>query len=192
MLVAVVIGVAVAVAVDVFVAVTVGVFIDVLVEVGVVGLVAVGVALFVGVVVAVLVGVVVAVFGGVDVLVGVFVAVFSGVETYSICSKGAAAGNPLYASATRSPVPVMMTTSEFPLDQPGRFTISCTTEPILGVRCPEPASPTIVHPTGDQGTAAVVLVLDDMFPLTETNGEALSLSSPTIVSEVATELTSST
>jgi len=184
--------VGVTVGVRVAVAVLVGVFKAVLVEVGVGWLVAVGVATFVGVAVAVLVRVAVAVLGGAGVLVGVFVGVFSGVELYSICSKGAAAGNPLCASATRSPVPVMMITSEFPLDQPGRFTISCTTEPILGVRCPIPAAPTIVHPTGVQGTAAVVLVLDDMFPLTETNGEALSLSSPAIVSEVATELTSST
>ena len=43
---------------------------------------------------------------------------------YSTRSKGALAGSPLYDSATRSPVPVMITTSELPLTQPGRLIIS--------------------------------------------------------------------
>jgi hypothetical protein len=33
-------------------------------------------------------------------------------------------GVPSNDSAVRSPVPLMMTTSELPLDQPGEFTIS--------------------------------------------------------------------
>ena len=39
-------------------------------------------------------------------------------------SRGAPPGSPLYDSATRSPLPVIMMTRELPLDQPGRLTIS--------------------------------------------------------------------
>lgn len=47
-----------------------------------------------------------------------------GVYLYSTCNKGAAAASPLNDSAVRSPLPVISTTSELPLDQPGRSTIS--------------------------------------------------------------------
>jgi hypothetical protein len=72
----------------------------------------------------------------VDVLVRVGEGVLSGVEVrvgvgvllvgtiYSICNKGAAVLTPLYASAVRVPVPPIITTMEFPADQPGRFMIA--------------------------------------------------------------------
>jgi hypothetical protein len=79
-----------------------------------------------GVKVAVRVGVEVFVGEGVTVgvLLGVGVGVFSGGTKYSTCNMGAEAGKPSYATATRVPLPLKITTREFPADQPGRFTIS--------------------------------------------------------------------
>jgi hypothetical protein len=67
-------------------------------------------------VVEVVVVVVVVVGGGVVVVVAPV--------AYSMCSSGAPAGSPSYDSATRLPVPVMITTSALPLDHNGRSTIS--------------------------------------------------------------------
>ncbi len=74
----------------------------------------------------------------------------------SMWRSGALPGSPSYARAVRCPVPVMMIASAFPLAQPGRFTISWITLERFGVRWFGPASPTSVHGTGDQFTAAVV------------------------------------
>src|SRR6266540_3472701 len=55
-----------------------------------------------------------------------------------------------------------------------------------------PTSLTVVQATGDHATDAAVLCLDDIFWLEATNVGALSVAWPWIVSEVASELTSST
>ncbi len=65
----------------------------------------------------------------------------------------------------RSPVPLMMTASEWPLDHPGRSTISWITEAISGVRWSSPASCAAGQATGDHATAARVRGLEVMFPL---------------------------
>jgi hypothetical protein len=83
-----------------------------------------------------------------------------------------------------------MMARELPLDQPGRFTISCMTDAIFGVRWSGPASPT-VHGAGDHDTEFEVLLLDEMFPLEVVNVAALSFASPSRVSDVATEWASS-
>ena len=75
---------------------------------------------------------------------------------YSTYSNGAPCGSPSQDSATRSPVPVIMITSELPLDHPGRSTISLMIEARFGVRWLGPAVPVDVHGTGDQDTKAVV------------------------------------
>ena len=95
-------------------------------------------------------------------------------NVYSTRSKGAPAGPPSYESATRRPVPVpvMMITKELPPDHPGRSTISWITEDSSGVRWFGPASPMACHGGGDQGTDAVVLVLDEIFQREWVNVEA--------------------
>jgi hypothetical protein len=50
----------------------------------------------------------------------------------------------------------------------------------------------VFHGTGDYDTAAVVLGRDDISHLEELNVAALSLSSPSMVSDVAPEFSSST
>src|SRR6185369_2765344 len=87
----------------------------------------------------------------VEVLVVVVVTI-----VYSTRSSGAASGSRSYASATRWPLPVMMSASALPLVHPGRFTISWTTPVRTGVRWAVPAVPTVGHDAGDQGTAAAV------------------------------------
>ncbi len=72
---------------------------------------------------------------------------------------------PSMDSAVRSPVPLMMTASEFPLDQPGRPTIAWITEAIFGVLWSSPASCLAGQVTGDHATAATVRGLEEMFPL---------------------------
>ncbi len=99
-------------------------------------------------------------------------------SVYSTCSKGAAAAAPSQASATRSPVPVMMMASELPLAQPGRLTISCMTEAMSGVCWSGPASPFVVQGGGDQETVAAVAGREEIFPPDEVNVAALSTSSP--------------
>ncbi len=94
---------------------------------------------------------------------------------YSTCSKGAPVGKPLYASATRLPVPVMMITSALPLTQPAPFTTSWMIGARFGVRWSTPAAPMVIHDTGDHSTAAVVLALDDMFHAVVAKAGALSL-----------------
>ena len=111
---------------------------------------------------------------------------------YSTCSSGAPPAFPLYDSATRSPVPVIMITNEFPAAHPARPTISSTTGPMSGVRWSDPAAPTLVHTGGFHVTADVVLDLDVMFPLDVVNVDASSAASPSIVRVVALVETSST
>ena len=69
--------------------------------------------------------------GAVMVTVGTRLA---GVSLYSTCSSGAAAETPSYASAVRSPIPLMMITTELPLVHPDRSTISWMTGAISDVR----------------------------------------------------------
>ena len=125
--------------VDVEVGSAVGVLVAMAVAVLVTVPVAVLAGVLTGVCVAVLVdvgeGVLVAVGAGVGVLVAVGVGPGVGVPVlYSTCSSGAPAGSPLYDSAVRLPLPVMIMASELPLDQPGRLTISWMMAAISGVR----------------------------------------------------------
>ena len=77
-----------------------------------------------GVLVAVGNGVLVAVGSGVFVAVAVGVGVDGSCKEYSTCNRGAPVESPSKDSATRLPVPVIMITSELPLDQPTRLVIS--------------------------------------------------------------------
>ena len=73
---------------------------------------------------------------------------------YSIKSFGALLLLPLYESATRLPLPVIINAREFPLDQPPRSTTSWMTEVRSGVRWSAPAAPTEFHAGGFQLTEA--------------------------------------
>ena len=128
----------------------------------------------------------------VGVLMDTVGAVLAVAGMYSTCSKGAPDSSPSYASAVRSPLPVIIIASELPLDHPERSMISCMIEDISGVCWSGPASPTVVHGTGAHSTADNVLDLSDMLPLEEVKVGALSMSSPSIVREVTSELISST
>jgi hypothetical protein len=92
---------------------------------------------FVGVGVLVATGEFVAVDVGVLVGAGVLVVVAVGVGavvSYLTCNSGAPEASPLYASAVRFPLPVMIAARALPLDQPERLTISWMTAAIFGVR----------------------------------------------------------
>src|SRR5467141_2653900 len=69
-----------------------------------------------------------------------------GATENATCSNAAAPAFPSYAQATRRPVPVMMTASAFPLDHPGRLTISWTSAERSGVRSLAPTSPAVQDP----------------------------------------------
>ena len=62
----------------------------------------------------------------------------------------------------RTPVPVMMMTSELPLAQPGRLAISWMTEVRSGVRWSGSAWPFAVHAAGAQLMAAAVRGREEM------------------------------
>ncbi len=117
---------------------------------------------------------------------------FGGPARYSTCSKGAPAASPLYDSATRLPVPVMINASELPSAQPGRLTISWMTEVRSGVCWSGPASPLVVQAGGDQDTAAVVLARLEMLPSTLSKVSGLGAACPSMVRLVAPESVSST
>ncbi len=74
-----------------------------------------------------------------------------------MCSTGAAGGPPSYASAVRSPEPVIMIVIAFPGDHSERSTISWMISFRSGVRWASPRVPTLVHETGDQRTEANVV-----------------------------------
>ena len=111
---------------------------------------------------------------GVKVAVGVGV----GPVENSMCIRAAAEGSPRKASATLSPVPVIMITREFPLAHPGLLIISWMMGAILGVCWPSPASPTMFHGGGDQDSEAAVLSREEILKSVEVKVEASSLASP--------------
>src|SRR5689334_19760573 len=59
-------------------------------------------------------------------------------------------------SATRLPLPLIIKTSELPLTQLGRATISPTIGPRSGVRCAAVLSPTMFHGGGVHTTLLIV------------------------------------
>lgn len=109
----------------------------------------------------------------------------------STWSSGALGGSPSNDSAVRSPLPVMTITSELPLIQPERFTISWMTEDISGVLWSGPAASLVGQAGGDQATDAEVMGRDETFPLVPTNVAAVSTSSPWMVNDVASLVVSS-
>ena len=169
----------------------VGVGVSVTVGVGVAVDVEVGVSVSVGVGVAVDVGVGVSVSVGVGVVVSVGVGVCVGGKLYSTWSNGALAESPSYEKAVRCPLPVMRITSELPLAQPGRLTISCMMKTIFGVRCLRLASPIVDQAAGLHPAAAVVLSLEEIFPCELLKADGLSLAWPWMVREVVSDCTSS-
>jgi hypothetical protein len=101
--------------------------------------------------------------------------------THSTWSKGAPLVSPSCDSAIRESSllvvsPVMMTTSELPLDQPPRPTISSMTAARFGVRWAAPAAPFEVHGGGVHETEALVLFLFDMLLSFDVNAPALFVS----------------
>ena len=86
-------------------------------------------------------------------------------------------------SAVRWPVPLMRNTSELPLTQPGRETISCTSPARFGVRCVALDSPA-VHAAGDHGTLNAVSGRAPRLFTAVVKGAALSLASTKMFSTV--------
>jgi hypothetical protein len=91
----------------------------------------------------------------------------------------------------RRPVPVTIITSELPLVQPGRSTISLMTGARSGVRWLGPISFTTLQGGGDQPTLADVLGLWEMLRAALVKVGALSLACPAMVRETAPVVTSS-
>jgi len=88
------------------------------------------------------------------------------------------------------PEPVMMTTSELPLDQPVRSTISWITGLISAVRWSGPASPITFHAGGLQGSNAVVLGREEMSLVAVVNVDVVSAACPSMTSDVTSDWTS--
>jgi hypothetical protein len=154
------------------------------------GVVVVEVVLVMVVLVDVVLGVVV--LG--DVVLGVVVVVVTLLlpRSYSIRSQGALSALASYAVATLWPLPVMMRTSALPLAQPARFTISWMTPARSGVRSAGPATPSVAHDGGDQGTAAPVRGRVETLPEALVKVTAWSLACPSMMSAVGSEVGSST
>jgi hypothetical protein len=111
---------------------------------------------------------------------------------YSTCSRAAPVALPSKASATRRPVPVMMTASALPLAHPGRLTISWTIAEMSADCCAGPAAPTVVHEGGLQATVAAVRARPETLPEALVKVGALSVACPARVRSVASVVASST
>src|SRR5215207_3747982 len=81
----------------------------------------------------------------------------------------------------------MIIASAFPDVQPGRLTISCTTETRLGVRWSVPPSSAVFHVAGVHETDAVVFVLEEMLFAEAAKVGALSLACAWMVKFVVSE-----
>ena len=113
-------------------------------------------------------------------------------EEYSMCRTGARLAPDSNASAVRLPEPVTISASALPPAQPGRDTISCTTDARFGVRWAAPRAPTVGHVAGTHPTAAVVRGRLETFRTAVVNPGESSPACPATVRFVAAEGVSST